>query len=334
MVTPLADRETLDLAGVERLVEHILAGGVAGLFILGTTGEGPSLSYRLRQELVECVAERVAGRVPLLVGITDTAFDESVSLAEFAADAGAQAVVLAAPCYYPASQADLARYVEHLAAETPLPVFLYNMPSHTKLAFELDTLRRLMEIPNVIGLKDSSADMIYFHHVRRLTRARPDWTLLVGPEELLAESVLLGGDGGVCGGANVFPRLYVELYQASRRGDVDRVKDLHDEVLEIAASLYTVASPGAAVTAGLKSALSCWGICGDAMAEPFQALADGRRESIRKRLEHLGARWVPRRAACPVCGGKLVDIRGKLQCSQCHALCETCCEGLSEQADQ
>jgi dihydrodipicolinate synthase/N-acetylneuraminate lyase len=334
MVTPLKDPTTLDLVGIERLVEHILAGRVAGLFILGTTGEGPSLSYRLRQELIECVAERVAGRVPLLVGITDTAFGESIALAEFAADAGAQAVVLAAPCYYPASQADLARYVEHVATGSPLPVFLYNMPSHTKLAYELDTLRRLMEVPNVVGLKDSSANMIYFHHVRRLTRARPDWTLLVGPEELLAESVLLGGDGGVCGGANVFPRLYVELCQASRRGDVDRVKDLHDEVLEIAASLYTVATPGAAVTAGLKSALSCWGICGDAMAEPFQALASGQRESIRKRLEHLGARWVPRRAACPVCGGKLVDIRGKLQCSQCHAICETCCEGLPEQAGQ
>jgi len=333
MVTPLADRGTLDLAGTERLVEHILAGGVAGLFILGTTGEGPSLSYRLRQELVELVAERVASRVPLLVGITDTAFEESIALAEFAADAGAQAVVLAAPCYYPATQADLARHVEHLAAESPLPVFLYNMPSHTKLAFEPDTLRRLMEAPNVVGLKDSSADMIYFHQVRRLARARPDWTLLVGPEELLAESVLLGGDGGVCGGANLFPRLYVELYQASHRGDVERVRDLHDEVLGIAAALYTVASPGAAVTAGLKCALSCWGICGDAMAEPFQAMTDSQRELIRKRLEGLGSRWVSRRPACPLCGGALVDIRGKSQCSRCHAICETCCEGLPERAD-
>ena len=246
----------------------------------------------------------------------------------------AQGVVLAAPCYYPASQADLAAYVEHLAAESPLPVFLYNMPSHTKLAFELDTLRRLLDAPNVVGLKDSSADMIYFHHVRRLTRARPDWTLLIGPEELLAESVLLGGDGGVCGGANLFPRLYVELWQAARRGEIERVNDLHDEVLQIAAALYTVARPGAAVTAGLKSVLSCWGLCGDAMAEPFRALADAERDVIRKRLANLGTRWVSRRAACPVCGGRLIEIRGKLQCSQCHAISETCCEGARERADR
>jgi dihydrodipicolinate synthase/N-acetylneuraminate lyase len=292
MLTPLADPQTLDLEGTRRLVEHILAGGVAGLFVLGTTGEGPSLAYRLRQELIECVAECVAGRVPVLVGITDTSFDESVALAEFAADSGAQAVVLAAPCYYPAGQGDLVEYVSHLAAESPLPLFLYNMPSHTKLAFDIDSLRRLIEIPNVAGIKDSSGDMIYFHRVRALKRQRPDWSLLVGPEELLAESVLFGGDGGVCGGANLFPRLYVELYQAARRGDLARATELHDEVMRIAAALYTVAAPGAAVTAGLKCALGLFGILGDAMAEPFHGPTEAERALIHRRLDELGTYWL------------------------------------------
>ena len=91
MLTPLTDRDTLDVAGLGRLVEHILAGRPAGLFILGTSGEGPSLGYRLRQELIGRVAELVAGRVPLLVGITDTSFADSVGLAEYAADEGAAA---------------------------------------------------------------------------------------------------------------------------------------------------------------------------------------------------------------------------------------------------
>src|SRR5437667_11876449 len=98
MVTPRRDRDTLDVAGVERLIEHILAGGVQGLFILGSTGEAPSLSYRLRRELIERTCRQVAGRVPVLVGITDTAFIESVNLAGAAAEAGAQALVLAAAC--------------------------------------------------------------------------------------------------------------------------------------------------------------------------------------------------------------------------------------------
>ena len=97
LVTPLSSRDQLDSAGLERLVEHVLAGGVQGLFILGTTGEAPSLGYRLRRELIKAVCQQVDGRVPVLVGITDTAFVESVGLAEQAAECGAAAVLLSTP---------------------------------------------------------------------------------------------------------------------------------------------------------------------------------------------------------------------------------------------
>jgi len=296
LVTPLSDRHPegtrLDAAGLERLVEHVLAGGVQGLFILGTTGEGPSLSYRLRCELIDRVCEQVAGRVPVLVGVSDTSLVESVNLAEHAADAGAQAVVLAPPYYYPVGQDELLGYVEHIAAELPLPVFLYNLPSHTKLSFAPDTLRRVIEIPNVVGLKDSSGDMIYFHEVQRLAEQRADWSLLVGPEELLAEAVLLGAHGGVSGGANLCPRLYVELYQAASRGDLTRVRELHARVMQIRQTIYSVAGHGAAgappqVVAGLKAALRCLGICDDFMAEPFHRLRDAERRLIENHLAEL-----------------------------------------------
>src|SRR5438874_2513017 len=99
MVTPLRGRDELDAAGLERLIERIMAGGVSGVFLLGTTGEGPSLSYRLRRELIAKSCALIKGRIPVLVGITDTAFVESVSLAQHAADAGAAAVVVAPPYY-------------------------------------------------------------------------------------------------------------------------------------------------------------------------------------------------------------------------------------------
>src|SRR2546426_12586467 len=104
LVTPLLARDELDVAGLVRLIEHVLAGGVSGLFILGTTGEGPSLSYRLRRELIECVCRQVKQRVPVLVGITDTAFVESVNVARASAEAGADAVVVAPPYYLPEAQ--------------------------------------------------------------------------------------------------------------------------------------------------------------------------------------------------------------------------------------
>jgi 4-hydroxy-tetrahydrodipicolinate synthase len=288
IITPLQSRDALDVAGLERLIEHILAGGVHGLFVLGTTGEAPSLSYRLRRELIERTCRQVAGRVPVLVGITDTAFVEAVHLAQFAAEAGAQALVLAPPYYFPNSQPELLEYVQHLAPELPLPLFLYNMPTHTKTIFEVETVQRAMAITNIVGLKDSSANMVYFHHLIRLLPQRPEWSLLIGPEELLAESVLLGGHGGVCGGANLRPRLYVDLYEAASQRQFERAATLHAEVIHLTTTLYRVGRHGTAVIKGLKCALRELGICDDFMAEPFHRFREEERARVRAVLTDLG----------------------------------------------
>jgi 4-hydroxy-tetrahydrodipicolinate synthase len=289
MITPLSDRDALDVAGTQRLVEHLLAGGVHGIFILGTTGEAPSLSYRLRRELVSLVCRQVASRVPVLVGVTDTSFAESVNLAAYSADAGAAAAVLSAPYYFPAGQPELLEYIEDIAAELPLPVFLYNMPSHTKLAFEPETVRQALDIPNIVGMKDSSAQMIYFHKLRALCAARPDFSLLIGPEELLAEAVLFGAHGGVCGGANLFPRLYVDLYEAAAARRLDDAAALHAQVLRIGETIYAVGQYRSSFIKGLKCALSCLGICDDFMAEPFHRFRPEHRRQIETHLHELSA---------------------------------------------
>ena len=289
MVTPLRARDELDAAGLERLIEHILNGGVSGLFILGTTGEGPSLSYRLRRDLITQTCRQVRGRVPVLVGITDTAFVESVSLARHAADAGADALVLAPPYYLPEGQPELQEYLEHLVAQLPLPLFLYNMPALTKVQYELECLRRAMDIPGIVGLKDSSNNMSYFKDVLGLLKHRPDWTLLVGPEERLAESVRAGGHGGVNGGANLFPKLYVQLYQAARTGDSSRSQQLHAQVMQISQSLYHVGRYPSAIIKGIKCALACEGICDDFMAEPFHRFRDPERSQVEHCLPELKA---------------------------------------------
>jgi 4-hydroxy-tetrahydrodipicolinate synthase len=289
MVTPLSGPDELDVEGLERVVEHILAGGVHGLFILGTTGEGPSLSYKLRMELIERVCRQVADRVAVLVGITDTAFSESVDLAHYAHDEGASAVVLAAPYYFPARQEDLLRYVQHIAAELPLPIFLYNMPSHTKLAFEVELIKQAIQIPNVVGLKDSSGQFVYFQSVQLAVAQRPDFTLLVGPEEMLAATVLLGSHGGVPGGANLFPRLYVELWEAATAGDLETTRRLHAQTIRISTGLYCVGNYGTGITKAIKAALACLGVCGTTMAEPFQALDAADQARVRKVLDELAS---------------------------------------------
>jgi len=282
MITPLRDRDTLDHAGLERLIEHLVAGGVHGLFILGTTGEAPGLSYRLRTELIKRTCKQVAGRLPVIVGITDTAFMEAVSLASSAWKFGAEAVVASAPYYFPASQAELLDYVGHLAAEVPLPLLLYNAPANTGHTFEPSTVLRAAQIPNVIGLKDSGGSMIYFHAVVELLKGRPEFTLLVGPEELMAEAVMLGAHGGMCGGSNFFPQLYVQLYQASVARDLDQIRLLHRRVMRISTSIYRVGPYESSYLKGLKCAVSLLGICQDFMAEPFTAFAEPERAKVRQ----------------------------------------------------
>ena len=288
MITPLSGRDKLDVAGLERLVERLIEGGVSGLFILGTTGEAPSLSYRLRRELIKRTCKLVRRRVPVLVGITDTAFEESIGLARFAAEAGAHAVVASAPYYFPAGQPELTHYVGQLASEMPLPLYLYNMPSMTKVSFELDTVRHALDLPGIAGIKDSSGDMIYFHRLLELARQRADWSVFMGPEELTPQAVLFGGHGGVNGGANLHPRLYVQLYQAAVARDLPRVRELHADVMRLAGAVYTVGRHRSALIKGLKCALNLLGVCDDALAEPFERFHRPERETLRQRLVELG----------------------------------------------
>jgi len=288
MITPLLDRDTLDAAGLERLIEHILAGGVHGLFILGTTGEAPSLSYRLRYELIERTCDQVKGRVPVLVGITDTSFVESVNVACKARDAGAQAVVLAPPYYFPAGQVELLEYLKHLTPDLPLPLFLYNMPSYTKLVFEPETIRAAADFPGVAGIKDSSGNMIYFRQLQDLLKDHPDFSLLMGQEELLAEVVLLGGHGGVCGGANLVPKLYVDLYNAAYSKDLSKVQSLHKKVMQLSNNIYNVGRFESSYLKGLKCALSCMGICSDFLAEPFHRFRRAEHKRVQRYIKELG----------------------------------------------
>jgi 4-hydroxy-tetrahydrodipicolinate synthase len=287
MITPLRSRDELDVAGLEKLIEHILAGGVSGLFILGTTGEGPSLSYRLRRELIERVCKQVNHRVPVLVGITDTAFVESVDIGRRAANFGADALVVAPPYYLPEAQPELQEYLDHLVPELPLPLFIYNMPALTKVHFELDTVKRAMDNKRIIGFKDSSGDMNYFKQAVELVKQRPDWPVLIGPEEKLFDALKLGGHGGVSGGANLFPKLYVRLCEAYRAGDLERAQMLQDHIQQVSDSFYRIGKYSSSIIKGIKCALNCMGVCDDFMAEPFHRFRSEERKLVTKRLEEI-----------------------------------------------
>jgi dihydrodipicolinate synthase/N-acetylneuraminate lyase len=292
LITPLTDRDTLDVAGLERLLEHLLAGGVHGIFLLGTTGEAPSLSYRLRREVITRAAQLIRNRVPLLVGITDTSFVESVALAEHAAQASAAAVVLSTPYYFPAGQTELVGYVRNITAALPLPLMLYNMPSLTKVWFDIESLQKLTDLERIVGIKDSSGDLEYFARLMTLRELRPDWSIMLGPEALLPAAMQLGADGGVSGGANILPRLFVDCYQACVAGDAPRVAELSAAINKLQ-RIYDIGKYASRFIKATKCAAALLGLCDDFMAEPFHRFHPPDRERVRAILEPLAVKFLP-----------------------------------------
>jgi 4-hydroxy-tetrahydrodipicolinate synthase len=281
----LAGRDELDVAGLGRLIDHVLAGGVTAVFILGTTGEASSLGARLKGELIDLTCERVAGRVPVLVGVTDTSVVRTLETARHAADAGAAAVVVSTPYYIPLEQGELLAYVRAIVAEQRLPVFLYNIPRLTRTAFEPETVARLGDLPRVVGIKDSSGDLACLAAMRACV-SRPDWTFLVGPESLLADAVLAGGHGCVGAGSNLDPALFVAVYDAAAKGDMTRLNDLRRRVTMID-RIYRLTPGQSSVIRGLKCALSLRGLCEPRMAEPYRACDEAERRQIQTYLAEL-----------------------------------------------
>ncbi len=287
LVTPLVEQDQIDVSGTERLVNHVIAGGVQGVFVLGTTGEGTSLSPSTRHQYVELVCEIVEGRVPVFVGITDTCLRSAIELANLSFGAGASVVVSAAPYYLPLTQSDLLLYTDQLATELPLPLMLYNMPSCTKTAFDIATVRELSGHRNIIGMKDTSGDLDYYQQLVKIAQGDETFTVLIGPEELLARSVALGGHGGVTGGANMFPSLYVALYEAAAEGDEQRAQSIQQVVQQISDSMYRVSDCGARVIHGIKVGLSELGICSGVVAPPFRDYNDRERARISAAISEI-----------------------------------------------
>lgn len=287
MVTPLTLNAEIDYKATDKLIEHLITGGVHGIFALGTTGEAQSLSAAQRESFVEFVGKQINGRVRYIVGVSDTSIADSVKLAAVAKRAGAEGVVATPPYYFAPSQDDIVAWFTALAAASPIPVYLYNMPSHVKVNIEPQTAVRLASHPNIKGLKDSSHNMTYFQTLSHLTRDQDDFVLFVGPEEQTAQAVLLGGEGGVNGGANMFPDLYVKSYNAAVTGDLETVKKCQKAIMHIATAIYTVGEGPSSYLQGLKGALELLGLCSRTLALPYTAMSDEKMAVLKAALDGI-----------------------------------------------
>ncbi len=279
VITPLINNRELDTKGLTQLIRHLIDGGVHGLFILGTTGEAPGLGYKIRKELIKRVCDEVDHQIPVLVGVTDTSFENTLSIAEYAREQGADAAVIAPPYYFPISDREMMVYIEHLSDALPLPFVMYNMPSHTKMHLSLSVVERCREL-GALGIKDSSGDAAYCYSLIDKFKDYPEFSVITGTELYLPETVLYGGHGAIAGGANIFPKLFVALYNAAVNHNLETINTLREQLIKIENTIYNVDSNPSRYIKSIKCAVSALGICSDYVVHPHRKFTGQQRQQI------------------------------------------------------
>ncbi|HEY7909267.1 MAG TPA: dihydrodipicolinate synthase family protein [Thermomicrobiales bacterium] len=282
MATPIARDGEVDPVGIKKVVDYLFDNGVTGLSILGSTGEGPALTIAQRQHALAATMEATAGRGAVFTGAASSVVSEVIASLKTVAGSGAQGALVPPPYYYRLDSAGIIGYYEQVAEASPVPIIIYNIPSMTKLQIPPDAVARLIEHPNIMGLKDSGGDFGYFSTLARIASGG-GFTLYTGSDAMLASSLFAGGHGLIGGAVNVVPDLLVALYRASQAGDTARALALQGEVARAGAAMQVGTFP-----APMKAQYALKGLCERYTAAPIPPLTDAEMERLRTQLTEAG----------------------------------------------
>ncbi len=300
-VTLFHDDMSIDWDGTLRHLDWLLAAGVHGLFILGTTGEFTQFSATERKEYAQKVVEHVRGRVPVIIGTGRVNTRETIELTRHAKGVGADAAAVITPYYQRLDDEQLLAHFGAVANAVDLPILVYNIPQFTGTAVSTPLLAQLAEEnDNIVGVKDSVDSAILFRQrIQTVKRARPDFSVLSGIGENLLTVLMLGGDGAVVGEANYAPAPYVRCVEAFRSGDYEGMRRAFLETMRVASVMQV---PGF-FQATMKEAMRALGQTERTMVRlPGTSLAPEARAQVRRNLEaigmlHAASRDEPDRAA-------------------------------------
>jgi 4-hydroxy-tetrahydrodipicolinate synthase len=219
IVTPIDDQERVNEKPLRQIVDHIIAGGVHGILSLGSNGEFYGLEREEQQRAAAITMDQTKGRVPVYVGIADITTRECVRWAKWAEQNQAQAISVLHPIFLSPNDEELYQHFNAVAEATSLPVLLYNNPDRMRCGISINLLERLADIPNIVGIKESSGDMTLTAEFIRRTRDR-DFKVIAGRDTLILSTLVYGGAGTVASSANIVPELVVEIYDKFMAGDL------------------------------------------------------------------------------------------------------------------
>lgn len=280
LITPFRDG-AVDETAYRALIEWQIGEGTEALVPCGTTGESPTLNHAEHKRVVELCIEAAAGRVPVIAGSGSNSTAEAIELTQHAKDAGAAGALVVTPYYNKPTQEGLFRHFQAIAESVDLPIIIYNIPGRSVIDMSVDTMARLAKLPNIIGVKDATADLA--RPIRTRLAIGGDFCQLSGEDGTAVPFLAAGGHGCISVTANVAPALCAEMQRAWRCGDLATTMALQDKLMPLHTALFCESNPGP-----IKYAVSLLGRCSAETRLPLAPLSETSKETVRRAMVAVG----------------------------------------------
>ncbi|MFA5912884.1 MAG: 4-hydroxy-tetrahydrodipicolinate synthase [Burkholderiales bacterium] len=281
IVTPMLEDGSLDIGRFKSLIDWHIAEGTRGIVVVGTTGESPTVNFDEHKELIRIAVVHAAGRVPVIAGTGANSTAEAIELSESAKHSGAQFSLSVVPYYNKPTQEGMYRHFRAIAEAVDLPLILYNVPGRTVADLQNDTVLRLAQVPNIIGIKDATASLERGSDLLR--RAPKGFAIYSGEDATGLPLMLMGGQGVISVTANVAPRLMQEMCAAALAGDIARARAANDRLLGLHTKLFVEGNP-----VPVKWALLQMGLIESGIRLPLVPLSANFHETVREAMRQAG----------------------------------------------
>ncbi len=280
IVTPFKDGK-VDEEALHRLIDEQIANGTDGISPCGTTGESTTLSHEEHDRVIEVTVEAVNKRVPVIAGTGSNSTAEAVRLTKHAWKAGADAALMVCPYYNRPTQEGLYRHYRAIAEEVPIPIVIYNIPGRTGTNLQTETLARLAEIPNIVGVKEASGSLKQMSDVVRL--CGPDFSVLSGDDIFTLALMAIGGAGVISVISNVAPRDMAEMVDSFTAGDLSKARMLHHKMSPLIDALFLETNP-----IPVKAALAMMGKITYELRLPLCRMGEKNEAILKKEMQRYG----------------------------------------------
>lgn len=280
LITPFVNG-AFDESAFRALVEWHIGEGTDGLVPCGTTGESPTLDHAEHKRVVEVCIDAAAGRVPVIAGTGSNSTAEAIELTQHAKQAGASAALVVTPYYNKPTQEGLFRHYQAIVGAVDLPVIIYNIPPRSVIDMSVETMARLAKLPNIVGVKDATADLT--RPIRTRLAIGPGFCQLSGEDGTALPFLAGGGHGCISVTANVAPALCAQMQRAWRDGDLAAAMALQDRLMPLHTALFCESNPGP-----VKYAASLLGKCAADTRLPLAPLMEASRETVRRAMQTVG----------------------------------------------